>query len=140
MTKLERGDANTLKNKEFEGAVPSLVGAVPASFDLMASYWTPEAEGEFRDCWFIGMGEEFWPSMKTGELENVKTAKFVWENPETGNWETFSNSTSEILSLFQNIPIRTSYRLVFSGKKKNKTNSLYRFTFSVYPLRLVEQK
>ena len=122
--------------------LPSMEKLELLPVNLSAEYWSPQAVGEVKIAMFAGI--EFGRMVKSfsnpNELVPLDCCKFVEEvliknekGEVTGRkFQTFFCGQSHLVSLFKTLPQGGVYQIVYTGKRKNKTNSNMSDNFEVF--------
>lgn len=120
--------------------LPDLANADTIPFDLVDEYWKPELEGEFKNLFFLEIGEREVLDNETNEVKNLSCAIFL-EKTATGV-QTISNGSKRLVGIFEGGRIQrgTALRITYKGEKKNSTNSFKSHTWSVKPLKIQQPK
>ena len=118
--------------------------------NLSAEYWSPQAVGELKEALFVGiqLGRKVKSFNNPNELVPLDCCEFIEEiliKDEEGKvigkkFQTFFCGQSHLVSLFKTLPAGGVYQIVYTGKRKNKTNSNMSDTFEVFVMLLKENE
>lgn len=122
MTEETKAVATTGNNTEIISEVPDLEKHEVASMDLVAEYWSPEAEGETRRMIFYGVEKRMVQDYNTKQPKEIDCAVFVEQH--RGLTRLVINGSARLIGVFENggVDRGTPVEVTFVGKKKNKTN------------------
>ena len=114
-----------------------LDGYEPVGLALGFEYWSPVAEGEFRDLYFAGVAVRNVPSADDPSVNvELEHALFI-EVKSDGTKCPVGNASAEMLGQLKdaNAQIGEPFRVTYTGKSKNKNNSFSRDTWHIQRLR-----
>ena len=110
--------------------------------NLSAEYWSPQAVGEVKEALFVGIqaGRMVKSFNNPNELVPLDCCEFIEEvtvrddsGKEVGRkFQTFFCGQSHLVSLFKTLPQGGVYQIIYTGKRKNKTNSNMSDNFEVF--------
>lgn len=114
--------------------IDQLDNAVEMPIDLVGEYWSPEMPGEEKKVLFERIDLCDVPDMTTGEAIELETAFFRVK--EAGQTKLIRNSSKRLVAALQMYKVQrgTALKLVYKGKKRNKTNTYMSDNWAVIPL------
>ena len=125
---------------DLKGALPDLNKADEMPIDLCGNYWTPEAEGETKRVYFVGIEpQKVLSSDGSNEIIDLVCAVFLEQLPDT-SVRTITNGSRRLVGVLEayiaqgHIGHGTPLQIAYMGKKKNKTNSFMSDSWSIKPL------
>lgn len=125
---LQKGD---VENEEHWDA---LAEAEASNISMIPNYWSPEAEGEMINAFYLGLRKECYPSMnEEGADEMVDTAMFA--TLIEGNKTVLSNASRRLVSAVREFKPGTMIQVIYKGQRKNKTNAFKSAVWDVKPLK-----
>lgn len=132
---------NTEANLATLDQLPNLHEAKTSPRELSSTYWTPEAEGEYRVGVIIDLKEETYESDKGDKIE-LPCVIMLSQNTDL-SFSTIRNGSKRLYATVEGaiesgeiIMGQTPVRIAFVGKAKNKTNSFQSDRWSVKPIML----
>lgn len=137
MTNLQKSTQNNIQIIDLDAKLPDLSKAKEVKVDLMADYWSPEAEGETKRVFFSHIGTRQVLDMQSnaGESIDLECAFFI-EQMKDGSVRTISNGSKRLVGALESYGIQKGMplQITFMGKKKNATNSYQSDNWSIKPL------
>lgn len=122
--------------------LPNLHEAATSHRELSSTYWTPEAEGEYKVGVVIDMKEETYTNDKSGETVKLPCVVMLSQE-EDGSFNTIRNGSKRLFATIENaiesgelVIGETPLRIAFMGKSRNKTNAFMSDRWSVKPILL----
>ena len=136
-----------MKNSENNSAevatldqLPNLHEAKVSQRELSSTYWTPEAEGEYKVGVVMEIQESSYTDDKSGETIKLPCV-IMLSQEQDGTFSTIRNGSKRLVATIENaveggevVLGKTPVRIVFAGKQKNKTNSFQSDRWSVKPI------
>lgn len=133
----KNNEAFVLKTADLNNVetLPNLAEAKELAFDLMSSYWTPEAAGESKLCFFLKIDTRDVLDQSSGEIISLECAFFL-EQKADGERSQISNGSKRLVGaiLAAGIQPGTPLKITYKGKKRNRTNQFMSDDWSVKPL------
>lgn len=114
--------------------IGQLEGAKETPIDLMGEYWSPENAGEEKRVIFDRIEDCFVPDMTSGEAIALETAFFITK--EGDQVKLIRNSSKRLVAALLMFKVQrgTALKLVYKGKKRNKTNANMSDNWAIIPL------
>lgn len=124
---------------------PDLYKAQPSALSIGSEYWTPEAEGESKRGFVLGIEEQEHSRAADGEGEEVGSIILPCivfaEQTEKGGFKQVANGSKRLVGVIEDaikggtiVPGETPLQITYVGKKKNVTNSFKSDSWDVRPL------
>lgn len=123
--------------------LPDLEAARVFPASLAPEYWSPDAEGEFRNCYYQGTAMFDMPNMNDAEkIDSVECAILLAQIGEGENrtYRVLTNASKRLVSCLKDaeksgkIEHGTPMRVVYLGEEINKTNGKKSNRWEVNPL------
>lgn len=135
-----------MKNSEHNASLatldqlPNLHEAKVSQRELSSTYWTPDAEGEYKVGVVVDIKEESYTDDKSGETIKLPCIIMLSQEKD-GSFSTIRNGSKRLVATIESaiesgelVVGRTPVRIAFAGKSKNKTNSYLSDRWSVKPI------
>lgn len=120
--------------------LPNLHKAKVSQRELSSTYWTPEAEGEYKVGVVVEIKEEKYTDDKSGESVTLPCVIMLSQN-EDSSFETIRNGSKRLVATIESaiesgelVLSQTPVRVAYLGKQRNKTNSFQSDRWSVKPI------
>ena len=109
---------------DLNGKLPDLSKVDAFPFDLMSSYWTPEAAGESKRVFFDKIGLQHVKAFNSDEVIELECANFI--ESVGGEVKTIANGSVKLIGALVNNNIQrgTPLQITYLGKKKTKGGNM----------------
>ncbi|MBE0435967.1 MAG: hypothetical protein IBX56_09210 [Methylomicrobium sp.] len=123
-------------------ALPNIQKNQAANVPLQVEYWSPQAEGESKRGWILGIEPQEVADIETGELKLLESLLFVEETPDGKKSRLFNASRTLVANVKAAITrgeivpasILTPVQITYLGVKKNRTNNYKSGKWEILPL------
>lgn len=122
--------------------LPSIQKTEAANIPLQVEYWSPEADGESKRGWILGVEHQEVADLETGELKLLESVLFVEETAD-GKRARFFNASRILVANVKAAIYRgeivpasllTPVKITYLGKKKNRSNQKMSGRWEILPL------